>query len=224
MVPRPLSLYLSLQATCILLPYLLTNLPIGRVELCLVSTRLCLVSIRLLAVAFRRRLIARATSCNGCAQHLTWQRLQQRTCAPNAPYGTERASPVHCQLSDKSEQLGWAVDARNTGNARELCATRHSMPRDRVCPRMGLAGRPAIEAISGHSQRHTGGRILECFCGERHDLLLTACRVLPRGVHLFPAVGSTPSSTPSRQLFPEKEARVESCSHSPRFGPHQPIA
>ena len=100
-------------------PLFLTSLPIGVGEL-------CLVSIRLLAVALPRRLLTRATSSNGCAQHLT-RRLQQRTCAPNAACSKcplrNGQVPSTVSLSDKSEQLGWAVGAQSAGNARDLCAT-----------------------------------------------------------------------------------------------------
>ena len=119
--------YLPLAAGVVNFTYsLLTGLPIGRVELCLVSIRLCLVLYASLVVAIPLRLLTRATSFYGCAQHLT-RRLQQRTCAPNAACSKcplrNGQVPSTVSLSDKSEQLGWAVGAQSAGNARDLCAT-----------------------------------------------------------------------------------------------------
>ncbi len=182
------------------------SLPIDTGEIYLDSIRLCLTSTRLLPVA-------RATSFIGCAQHLTWRRLQQRTCAPNAPYRMGKSLP-DCRITRNNWAGRLAPEEQNAGNARDLCAT--------LCTETESAWGWALPlpAISGHIQRHTRGRILECFCGERHDLLLLGCRVLPRAVlTLFP-----PSDRPHHVRYPEKEARVESFPHSPRFGPRRPIA
>ena len=204
--------YLPLAAGVVNFTYsLLTGLPIGRVELCLVSIRLCLVLYASLVVAIPLRLLTRATSFYGCAQHLTW-RLQQRTCAPmprnysKCPFGTGRSCPLSvCRISRNS----WVGRlAPRAPEMRGTCAPR--CERDRVCLRMGLAGCPQYQDTSSVTQEEgfwnasVARGVICCFMGGR---------VLPRAVlTCFP-----PSDRPhSRHLFPEKEARVGSFSHSPQ--------
>ena len=210
--------YLPLAAGVVNFTYsLLTGLPIGRVELCLVSIRLCLVLYASLVVAIPLRLLTRATSFYGCAQHLTWRRLQQRTCAPNAPYGTGKPCPLSSRRISRNSWAGRL--APRAPEMRGTCAPR--CERDRVCLGMGLAGCPQYQDTSSVTQEEgfwnasVARGMICCFMGGR---------VLPRAVlTCFP-----PSDRPhSRHLFPEKEARVGSLGASrtaPKFGPHRPIA